>query len=433
MNKKLNVILIGIDTLRADHLGCYGYARPTTPNIDKFASEALLFENCFSHSPVTSPSFMSIFTSRYPIYHGILANTGRMASGRTFIADENVPTMAELLKDNGYRTGAFTGGGPMAPRLGFDRGFEYYGVPNNRWTPPPKIPRDEIFYWFNEYKKDNFFLFLHTYAVHNPWFAPQKYWNRFDNGYAGKLRLESIFNEDGGIQKMKRKKKSPYLNYIAMADPASSAEMEYMKGNYDAAIQYVDDFFGDLIDHLGSLDLLDNTLIIFTADHGEEFGEHGRVGHKQLYNELLHVPLIIRVPGVSGGRFSSLVRSVDIFPTIFSVSGINFKHPIHGVPLFPVRGSNILPAISDTEHYGHAYFDGKYKYIYPRYRKFRHRVDELYDIESDPRERENILFQNPEILQEKINEFEHELHHRVPMPLAKKTVIYFAGQNPAKS
>lgn len=420
-----NVILIGIDTLRADHLGCYGYSRSTSPNIDAFAEEAVLFKNCFSQAPITAPSFMSIFTSRFPAYHGIIDNISPLAGGRAYIADKRVPALAEVLRDNGYKTAAFTGGGNLYPKLGFDRGFDYYSHQARDFIDSDKcIPRDEIYYWLKEFRQKKFFLFFHTYAVHNPWYTPKYYWNRFDSNYSGKIRLNKIFTRPEKVRKLKTgPRKSIYLAYMDLTDPGDSADMEYLKSIYDGAIQYADDFFGNLIFKLHDLNLDQRTIIIFTSDHGEEFGDHGQVGHRQLYNELLHVPLIAKIPGKPAAEINTIARSIDIFPTLLSALGIKINFSIQGVDLFS-SASGSLPAVADTEIYGQTIQNNLHKYIYPQYRPRRGRIDELYDLNRDPREKKNIALNNPKLMNKMIEKLEYELHHRISLPLAQKRVMY---------
>ena len=435
-DKKYNVILIGIDTLRADHLGCYGYKRPTSPVIDAFAKESLFFKNCFSQAPVTAPSFMSIFTSRYPTCHGVLSNIGTKYNlRRAYILDRRIPVFTEVLKKLEYRTAAFTDGGNLYGKLGFSRGFDYYSENPNRSRSVGAIPQDDIFYWLREHARENFFLFLHTYAVHNPWFAPKSYQKLFDPTCGDHIKNPPF------RQTLERRniKVSPYHYFLSQIDRDSPDNLFHFKALYDGAIKYVDDFVGNLMELLGTLKLTDSTIVVFTSDHGEEFFDHGMLGHKQLYNELLRVPLIIMAPGFSRA-FSTdqIVRSIDIIPTILDILGMAADFSVQGASLTKMFDNDLnFVAIAETERHGYSVQNKTHKYIWPRYKNYPPHmklhaidnrvndiaVDELYDLTNDPQEKNNIAIKNLDIVEVMLGLFDSELN-RIQPPRPRKKVIF---------
>ena len=426
MAQSYNVILIGIDTLRADHLGCYGYGRDTSPTIDGLAKRGTLFKNAFSQAPITSPSFMSIMTSLYPTYHGVTDFMGACgARGRVYTADPSIPTLAEILKKNNYRTGAFTEGGQLYGKLGFEKGFDYYSMnPNQLHRPEGSIQEDEIFYWLKEYRRENFFLFFHTYAVHSPWMAPKSYWELFENGNEAHFSLKDFLNDP---ETPLMSQIDLYPNFYQKINRWIPADIEYVKALYDGGLRYVDDFIGKMMAQLSELGVLSNTIVVITADHGEEFMDHGRLTHNQLYDELLHVPLIILGPSTPEKVLvDQIVRSIDILPTVLDLLGIPLDSPIHGTSLVRAHKQNLgLSTLAETEHLGYAFRNATHKYIYPFYRLSRNRFDELYDITKDPKERHNIALSNLDIVTDMMHQSIAELH-RPGFSFPQRRIMYAA-------
>jgi arylsulfatase A-like enzyme len=308
------VILVSIDTLRPDRLGCYGHPSPTSPNLDLFREEAVLFSTAISQAPSTLPSHATMLTSLLPEHHGAFF------SRRSPLPD-GLPTIATVLAAAGYRTAAFTGGGQIAPEFGLDRGFEIYGV-NEGGSDFSDAVRAGLI-WLEQDPERPAFLFLHTYEVHHPYVPDADLLPFFDNGYGGPLPDEIS--------------KDLLLAVNRGEVVLDERDLDHVKAAYDAEIRSVDEAFGELLRGLETLGLAGDTLVVFTSDHGEEFGEHGVVGwHSHtLYDELLRVPLLIRFPDgfAAGLNVDAQVRLLDIAPTVTSVVGIDAPSTFEGVDL----------------------------------------------------------------------------------------------------
>jgi len=283
-----NIILISVDSLRADHLGTYGYSRNTSPRIDRFAKDALVFENPISQSSWTSPVHASMMTGLLPNRHGVLfyPDAGRLRP-------EEV-TLAEILKDNGYHTVSYNGGGYLGAELGLAQGFDVYESPTRSFH--ETIPAAQA--WIEQNQASKFFLFLHGYDVHRPY---DRYsWNTF---YKPK-----------GVYDMQQ-----FCRFESR--PREGDELEYIIAQYDAGIAYTDDLLGQFFDFLEARGLMERTVIILTSDHGEELFEHGGCDHLHgLHRELLHVPLILKLPSGPVGRVQEQVAaSISLLPTILDL------------------------------------------------------------------------------------------------------------------
>jgi arylsulfatase A-like enzyme len=324
---KPNIILISIDTLRADHLGCYGYERKTSPHIDAFAESGLIFRNARSHSNWTAPSHMSMFTGLFPSVHGIweYSDPGTLAP--------EIPTFPEILQANGYATGAYTGGGYVSARYGFDRGFDIYrseGMFTRNFDRAMRFARKWISTQLK--KQQPYFLFLHTYQVHEPYNPPDAY-----KGFAAEYTPIDKLNADD------RWSKATIENWPRwIADAASDSKfLPTVIGLYDGEIRSVDDGLGRLFEFLKSKNAFENTLIVITSDHGEAFLEHAEFpfGHHSLFDEILRVPLIMHTPSSLGlaaaTSLTTNVGHVDLAPTMLAVAGIE-------VPSGTFQGRSLL-------------------------------------------------------------------------------------------
>lgn len=350
------IILISIDTLRADHLGVYGYPLPTSPELDELARDAVVFEDCRAQSSATLTSHASLMTSRLPRHHGA-------SYDRSLALASGLSTLAAVLRSAGYRTAAVTGGGQLDPMFGLGHGFERYVVANSKKL-ARALPR--ALRWLRRNDRDPVFLFLHTYEVHHPYQAP-KLLPLFETDYQGTLPATTSVELLEEINRGER--------------TLDAADLAHIIHTYDASIRSMDRALGMLFDRLRNMGRYDDALIVVTSDHGEEFGEHGMVGwHSHtLHRELLRVPLLLKLPRSLGGgaRIETPVRSIDIAPTILAAVGIDPPSSFAGLNLLekPERIEQ-QPAVSelDTAADVSSVSLGQWK-LYD---------GDLYDLEADP-------------------------------------------------
>ncbi|MFZ1947246.1 MAG: sulfatase, partial [bacterium] len=316
-----NVIVIGIDTLRPDHLGCYGYARSTSPAIDRLAAGGTQFLNTVSQSSWTLPSFASFFTSLYPHQHGVTSSMSKIR--------DTFPTMATILKEHGYATGALINSGVLSPELGLSRGFDHYDLAG----PKPRLAdrtTEQGLEWIDDHKRGPFLLFLHYFDPHETYSPPAPYDTLFDPGYTGRLGrafvLHDAFPEVIGA------------DYSQLA-AATDEDWNHIRALYDGEIAFTDKAVGSLLRGLEERGLSKRTLIVLMGDHGEEFYEHGGIGHgHSMFGEVLRVPLIFSCPGAvpKGRRIAQQVRLIDVMPTVLDLVGVKTNARFEGASLLPL-------------------------------------------------------------------------------------------------
>lgn len=345
----LNVLIITLDTLRADRVGCYGYSKAKTPNLDELAKIGIKFENTVCQAPLTLPSHASLFTSLYPHYHQVRNNGA-------YYLDKRFKTLAEIFKKREYKTAAFIGAFPVDSRFGLDQGFDVY---DDKFREEEKFKTfsserkaEEVFLSFKEWFLKNFhnkyFIWIHYYDPHLPYDPPSPFKEQF-------------------------------------SDP------------YDGEVAYSDFYVGEIIDLLKGKDVFEKTLVVIASDHGEGLGEHREIDHGIfLYNTTIKVPLIFCAPQhlPSNKTVSSQVRLIDIFPTVLDLLKISISKEVQGESLIPYvegREKKDLVSYIETVHPKEMFrwadlkgiMDGKMKFIdAPR--------PELYDLEKDPDEKNNI-------------------------------------------
>ncbi len=402
-----NIILISIDTLRADHLSGYGYQRNTSPNLDRIAAEGVRFERVISQSPKTAPSHMTMFTSLYPEIHEVRHLYDDPT--KIYPLSRAWTTLPEILSRHGYRTAAFTGGGQMGKNFGFERGFEVFeeNMLQLEWQ-----DFDPVFKWLDQVKPgEPFFLFLHTYQVHDPYCPPPPYNKLYDPDYWGwiiddyqKLQKLAVSERQfralhnvfwGGAQ---NQVKGDELN-LSLISPR---DRDHMVALYDGEIKYTDEILGRFFEELRKQGRLGNgkTLLIITSDHGEEFREHGDFLHKRLYRETLEVPLIFYWPGglPKGKVMKGQARLLDLAPTVLDLIGIE--------PPGQMQGVSLKSAIaSQREVYLSAYSADPFikqqrslrtgAWMY--YLDEAERIEGLYDKDKDEQEKFNLLFGSPRL------------------------------------
>ena len=309
-----NVILVSLDTLRADFLGVYGYPRSTSPNLDRLAREGFVFEQAISQSAWTLPGHFSMLTGRYPDRRILVYDESICC------VDDTAVTLAEVLRANGYPTAAFTGGGFVGYESGFAQGFDFFQPYGRRIA--DSLP--QLSEWIERFRHAPFFLFLHGYDTHRPYDPPSEIRERF---VGDKPRQCATIDFS-----------SPAQDAAVWDACVSTADgIEYLKGLYAAMLYFADQHIGQLFTRLKELDLLDDTIVVVTSDHGEEFYEHGRTGHTMaVFQESVRVPLIFWGRGVpTAGRAQETVALVDIVPTLLDMLDLEPQLEFAGRSLVP--------------------------------------------------------------------------------------------------
>jgi len=358
----LNVVLITIDTLRADHIGCYGYKQIKTPNIDGLAADGTRFERALAVVPVTLPSHSTMLTGTYPMLSGIHDFSGNKLSPQQ-------PTLAAVLKQSGYSTGAVIGSAVLDSRFGLNRGFDFYydhfefsrleEANLDEMERPGNVVADLALDWLGKNSSKKFFLWMHLYDPHYPYRPPEPY------------------------------------------------SREYAAHPYDGEIAFADEQVGRILRFLKEKGLYRNTLIVLSGDHGESLGEHGEKTHGFfVYNATMHVPLIIRLPaGAAPRTVSDPVSLVDLMPTVLAAIGLEIPSQVQGRSLLPqlrgdkpdlprqLYGETFLPRLHFNWSELRATENAKYHFIdAPK--------PELYDLAKDPGEEHNLASDKKAVAEE---------------------------------
>ena len=323
-----DVALIVVDTLRADALSCYGNPRPTTPHLDALARSGVLFEQALAHAPNTTASHATLFTGLHPGAHG--ADNTLVDGGRPAALEDAFVTLAERLAAAGWRTAAFTDGVALGRAWNLLQGFAR--VECDSAGVAAKIEQALAFLDGPDDGRPRF-LFVHTYQVHQPYTAPEPWATRFDPDYDGPLAApdranRAAWNEHGELPP-----------HDLAADPArlSARDLEHLVALYHGELAYTDEALAPLLERLDP-----GWVVAVTSDHGEEFGEHGQVGHRQLFAETLHVPLILRAPdGPRGVRVRGRVGLLDLHATLLAAAGLDA--PDGALDLLDVARGGALP------------------------------------------------------------------------------------------
>lgn len=355
-----NIILVSLDTLRADFVDAEYEGLPLTPSLDARIARGTLFTHAMTTFPSTTASHASLMTSTYRVEHGTHHPGIRIA--------RNLPTLAEVLADHGYETAAFTENAMIAAQRGFARGFDDYDE-NNRWTTKGRSSSvgetiERATGWLERNRGTSFFLFVHTYEVHSPYVPPDRF-------------------------------------AIAVRRQGPDAGMLRTRDRYAGEVRYADSALEKLFATLSRLHLAEDTVVIVTSDHGEEFGEHGGLGHsKHLYDEVMRVPLVFWGPGrIPGGqRIEGPVSLVDIAPTVLELAGIEIPEGFRGEGLTPLieEGGRRGDPIVFGEHIAK---DGTLFLVArsPTHKWIARQTDqgaemvEIFDLRADPEEQTNII------------------------------------------
>ncbi|MFH1999785.1 MAG: sulfatase [Planctomycetota bacterium] len=382
-----NVVLISIDTLRADHLACYGYDRETAPCIERFAEKSVVFDRAYSQSPWTTPSHASLFTSLYPSVLNLnpWPNPGEISP--------KAYTLAELMRDHGYATAGFLEAGMVSSKFGFAQGFDPYkqGYKHIHESVPACLE------WIAEQKEKRFFVFLHTYDVHR-YDPPEEFKDLFLPEYRGPV--------EEGIPLARKLQDLPNYEFLRTLDENDEKKIISI---YDEGIRYVDHWIGRFFDGLEAAGLMRKTVVLVTSDHGEEFWEHRHTGHGYTnFEEMLHIPLILYHPDLAPGRRGQLVRLLDIAPTVAELVGVPIKREWQGISfLNALKDTNTRGAQYSFAEQGHVDRKSVHNERWKLIRTYRDKpppfIDHLYDMKNDPAESNDVADLYPEEL-EKLRE-----------------------------
>lgn len=394
-----NVLLITVDTLRADHLGCYGYRRPTSPCIDAIAAQGALCERMFCAGIPTHPSYTTLYTGQHPIIHGIVGHGGQATLSST------TSVLPELFLRSGYTTVAFDT--LMRDRLWFGRGYEYYVDPGLRRVLRLAVSCTEInrraVPWLRQHADEPFFMFLHYWDPHAPYTPPE--------------RLHGAFYEGADPSSPANRSLEAWwahpLGSLARSTWARRAEgpitdADYVIAMYDQCVRYVDEAIGELVCTLDELGLAENTVVVIMGDHGESMTEHGIFfEHHGLYDCTVRVPFIVRRSGQvpAGVRLPKLQQTNDIAPTLLAAAGLATPGAMDGRSFWPALAGEAAQAgrervigLEGTLQAKWYLRTERHKLILAREADFYDSPPrELYDLSADPEERHNLVDEQPEL------------------------------------
>ena len=406
---KLNVIILDICSARADHFGFNGYKRGTTPEIDKLAKKSVVFDQAWAQSSWCLPNYATLFTGHIPEVHGQYTN----------LPFQDLPsfetTLAQKMKESGYRTGGFTGGVYFLPAWGLDRGFDRF---TNRFSTTTALPAEfssyssDVLDWIGKDSRKPFFVYATVDDLHSPYQSDDP--ETFDPGYEGvahstdvlSVRFFRAYNGEpldegsplqGTLERFRQDKRA----------------VEHVAAHYDAALKQADGSIAAFVRRLKQLGLWDKTVVIITGDHGELLGEHGLLGHTEgIYEPILRVPLLVHFPGredLAGRRLHDLVERVDLMPTVLDIG----KAPTRGLEL---QGKSLLPLLEGSaprlREYAFASSKRNMARVTDRALDERAVRDErwklhwylhkdrfeLYDLQNDPGETEDLSSKKPDVV-----------------------------------
>lgn len=377
-----NLLIVLLDAARPDHFGAYGYHRDTTPDVDEFCAHSIVFDRAYCQAPNTKASVASLLTSQFPDTHGVVGMFGALPAG--------VPTLAEVLQANGLRTVCLSANPFLSSEFGFERGFdEFVEVfrevdleANELGRVPAELLGDGAISWLQEHREERFFAYLHFLEPHDPYDPPQPFRTKF----------------------------------------AAGTEAEDEIALYDASLAYADSVVGQVLVEVERLGLMEETIVVFLADHGEALGEHGRFGHVDTaYQETIRIPLAIRLPAACGAepvRRSEIISITDLMPTLLDLLHIEFPPTMQGrsrlallageeeaEPSYAVsrsRGADQTGGAERPEEVIYALTGPRYTLLWGD----EGRRVELYDRAADPAQQSDLAAERPEVVAELCQRFE---------------------------
>jgi arylsulfatase A-like enzyme len=377
-----SLVLITVDTLRADHLPAYGYFRATSPAIDELIREGVLFENGIAPMATTLPSHASLLTSTYPVRHGVLSNLRFFKQAA--MTTEDIRSVAQMLAERGYRTAGFTSSSPLCAESGIGTGFGTFEGPPADVAETPRVDVvagstvDRARDWLED-AGHPFFLWVHLFDPHSPYAPPEPY----GRSYAPSARLHERLEQR-------------HVPRELLGKATGVATL------YDGEIQYVDAEVGRLLGALRARGLYDGAIVVFTADHGEGLWQHGVLEHGVIWNEQLRVPLVMRFPGGTlppgaERRMTKLASLIDVMPTLAAAAGLPLDTAqFDGIDLFSASRDTALAQreirarVWPAENFALVGLDWKYTY-------FADADPLLFDLAADPHETRNVIADHPHV------------------------------------
>jgi arylsulfatase A-like enzyme len=370
-----NLILISVDTLRADHLGVHGYSRDTSPAIDRFARRSTWFTRAITQGESTLPGHTAMLSSRYYGSYG-----SRAASSGP---PPEVDMLAEILGGHGFATWGFVDGGHMKRVFGFAQGFAHYEDQRVKL----RAVLAKVNAWLDTHPAERFFLFVHCYDVHTPYNAPDPYGSSFvDPAYHGTFRPNAA-------------------NFVAAErreQPFDDTDLRYAIARYDGGVRHVDDQIGLFLERLEVLGLLDSSVVVITSDHGEEFLEHGGFMHTKIFQyPNLHVPLIVHVPGGPPRVVEDVVELVDVVPTVLDLLGLPPHEGTMGRSLATLARGGPDDGFADHVAFAESSLPGiGWRTVVSRRHQLLYDENDgrrqLFDLEHDPAQQTDVAVDDPD-------------------------------------
>lgn len=406
--------MLTVDSLRADRLGCYGYPRETSPQVDALAAESTLCERMFCSVLPTQPSYTTLHTGQHPITHGIVGHGGSAE------LSPSSPYISEVFLRAGYSTCALDS--LWGEKGWFGRGYEYYIDPGIRHHLNLSVTCEELnaraIPWIRQHADSPFFLFMHYWDPHTPYTPPKAYQKLFYKGNPSDPNNHSLDNAWAHPI-------SALVRDVWLRLPEGPVmDAEYVKALYDQEVRHMDDGIGEMLAALDDLGLAEDTLVIFVADHGESLDEHGiYFEHHGLYDATVHVPSIVRWPGrvPQGVRLPQMFQTHDIAPTIIEACGLDIPSAMDGRSFWKMLsgeqtqgGRDTIINLESTLQAKWSIRTNEYKFILARERDFYGTpMRELYDLHADPEENHNLAEERPEIATRMENELESWISRRL--------------------
>ncbi len=379
-----NLLLVTLDTTRADHLGCYGYFRNTSPTIDALADQAVLLEKCYAPIATTLPSHTSLLTGVYPLEHGITANLA--GGGIPVLPSANLHSYTMVLRETGYRTAAFVSALPLRTETGISRGFEVFEEPVTKRRSAKETNKGAL-EWLASMDERPFFLWVHYFDPH------------------GRRNLEvpadTVFFADESMEAFLEPRAVP-LKLFATTTGDSVNTRELIDW-YDGQIRTMDGQVGVLFDAIRSMGLWESTVVLVVGDHGEGLGQHRVLHHERIWGEQLHVPVILRVPGQEPRRIGETVSLIDVLPTLLALEPslprgafleqARGRDVLNGSDPLPVFGQESDRTVArERDHSTYSLTTDEWRYIY---RTLGNEM--LYDLKEDPFEIVNLAPEREEL------------------------------------